>query len=365
LEAAQELGYKPNKYASALARRATGQILFVDCNKLAAHDRPNRGFYASLYKQSLEAVLTVVDQSSYHLVIDIDGAALPAEHDGVILYDVDHPDQLAGYSATETSLVYGHHLSGFSRGNRYGVDNYQGAWQAGRKLAALGHRNIAYVTGGIPSINSHVDRLHGFLAGLGLEDSAPPDGSVLGSRPDGLSIAIKPALPPAGSGAAADSLAQSADPVLPTCRVVEVELGPRGGRDAARRLIPDIEAGSLTAIGVVNDLTAFSLVTELLGQGIRIPQQVSVIGFDNLPILELLPLRLATLDLCLDQVYSLAARGLLELLTDHRETVKSSRQSSKPENPNSPAPHLVQPRFIPGDSIGPPLHPSKKRNQHD
>ncbi|KGE72020.1 hypothetical protein DC28_07855 [Spirochaeta lutea] len=329
LAAARALGYRPNKYASALARSGSGQILFLDGNKLAAHDRPNAAFYASMYRQSLLAVLEVLQDSPYHLVIDGECSGVQgAEYEGIIVYDADTPEQIEALSAPGLPLVFGHHLRGLPGGRAwgYGVDNEAGGFLAARKLLDLGHRRIAYITGGLSEISSHRDRLRGFYSAM---EQAPPDAT--------------PGLFPGNPGNQA-----LPDPRKTQCSLLEVEVGPRGGRQAARDLRSRIQRGQITALGVVNDVTAFGLVQELLTLGIRIPRDVSVIAFDNLPILDLLPLRLATLDLCLAEVYRKAGQGLRDRI---RRTVPGG---SEPDGPGRGAADLIRPVYIPGDSLAPP-----------
>jgi len=294
LQAAKELGYTPNKFASALARKATGRVLFLDCNKLAAHDRVNQAYYAGLYKMSLEAVLGAVESSTYHLTIDLNGSAKPGDYDGIILFDVDSPEQVAPFLSSGIPTVYGHHLGGFSKGLRAGVDNKGGSVLAAQYLLDRGHRGIAYLTGRVPELNSHKDRLEGFV--IRLEEAN------LG------------------------------------CTILQTPVGPRGGARGVQSLEKKLRAGSITAIGVMNDLTAFGAVQELLRLGIRIPEDVEVVGFDNLPILDLLPVRIPTVDLSLDEVYSRAAKKLL-----------SSLESQGEQEELLVLPRLIRPNSNPGD----------------
>lgn len=53
-------------------------------------------------------------------------------------------------------------------------------------------------------------------------------------------------------------------------------------------------AGRPTAVTCYNDLVALGLLRALAELGIRVPDDVSVIGFDDVPLLEFLPLRLTT-----------------------------------------------------------------------
>ena len=66
-----------------------------------------------------------------------------------------------------------------------------------------------------------------------------------------------------------------------------------GGREAARRLLANGPAPE--AVFCVNDLMAFGALDHLRGAGLRVPDDVSVIGFDDVPMAAWAPYRLTTL----------------------------------------------------------------------
>jgi LacI family transcriptional regulator len=71
--------------------------------------------------------------------------------------------------------------------------------------------------------------------------------------------------------------------------------GPDHGRETALRLVA--ERPDVTAIIVRNDHTAFGVVNALRGRGIRIPEDMSVIGFDDIPLARFCHPPLTTLDM--------------------------------------------------------------------
>src|SRR5262249_41731641 len=81
------------------------------------------------------------------------------------------------------------------------------------------------------------------------------------------------------------------------------------GAKAGRRLIEAHD--DLTAILAGNDLIAFGALAALADAGRRCPDQVSVIGFNDLPMLDLLTPALTTIRLPLTDMGELAARALL------------------------------------------------------
>lgn len=120
------------------------------------------------------------------------------------------------------------------------VDNVAAAAAATRHLIELGHRRIACLAGPAASLTA-VDRLKGFrraLRGAGLDPGR--DGTV------------------------------------------EVEFSPEGGRLGAVRLCSS--AHPPTAVVALSDQLAFGALRGLSELGLRVPDDVSVVGFDDSPI---------------------------------------------------------------------------------
>jgi len=84
------------------------------------------------------------------------------------------------------------------------------------------------------------------------------------------------------------------------------------GLDAARRLLAG--DGDFTAIVAGNDLIALGVLAVLAEAGIRCPEQMSLIGFNDLPMVDKLTPPLTTVRLPLHEMGALAARMLLAQL---------------------------------------------------
>jgi DNA-binding LacI/PurR family transcriptional regulator len=86
--------------------------------------------------------------------------------------------------------------------------------------------------------------------------------------------------------------------------------GLAGGRRATRELISsDFKP---TAIVCVNDLMALGALTELRDAGLRVPQDVSVTGFDNIALTEFANPSLSTLHIPRERIGQLMFRALTE-----------------------------------------------------
>ncbi|RSS78828.1 LacI family DNA-binding transcriptional regulator [Streptomyces sp. WAC06614] len=121
-------------------------------------------------------------------------------------------------------------------------DDHGGAFRLAEHLLALGHRRIAYVAGPA-GLSTSRERLAGHRAALERFDPA----------------------------------------VAEECDTLTVHAGfeRSAGYDATRALLRRGE--SFTAVVAANDTVATGIVAALREQGIRIPEDVSVAGFDDLP----------------------------------------------------------------------------------
>lgn len=150
--------------------------------------------------------------------------------------------------------------------------NWQGAFDAVSYLIALGHRRIGFIMGH-PQLNSARERLDGYRAALQQHRIAYDDALV-----------------------------------------VVGDYMPQGGYAGAMQLLtlPDRP----TAIFASNDLSAFGVFDAVRGEGLRIPDDLSVIGFDDIPLSSLTYPKLTTVRQPLIQIGQMAVRLLLEKLED-------------------------------------------------
>jgi LacI family transcriptional regulator len=99
---------------------------------------------------------------------------------------------------------------------------------------------------------------------------------------------------------------------LPARRVVYADFTRDGGASAAEQLL-DAEPG-LTALAVQNDAMAIGVLAVARSRGIAVPEQLSVVGFDDMPIAQDLVPPLTTVRL---PMVEMGARALT-LALDHQ-----------------------------------------------
>ncbi len=238
--AAESLGYRPNVLARAMI---TGRSRIIG---LVVAYLDNQ-----FYPLAIERLSHALQERGYHILIFMAGNAqekveqvvdelLDYQVDGIITASVGITNDLAARCATAGIPVVM-----FNRGQddrrlaEVTSDNVAGGRTATEFLIAGGHRKIAHIMGWQGSSTGR-DRAHGFreaMAAAGLEPFAMLDGEY--SRE----------------------------------RAAEVARGLCAGPDR-----PD-------AIFVGNDHMAFGVMDELrFGLGLRVPQDISIIGYDDVPI---------------------------------------------------------------------------------
>ena len=77
-----------------------------------------------------------------------------------------------------------------------------------------------------------------------------------------------------------------------------------------------------TAFLCINDMTAFGVIREFSKNGIKVPEDISIIGFDNIPTSAMISPPLTTINQCTYEMGSITAEVLINTLEDsNQETV--------------------------------------------
>jgi LacI family transcriptional regulator len=118
-------------------------------------------------------------------------------------------------------------------------------------------------------------------------------------------------------------------------RTVADQDGPEGGRQAVREVLASGFRPS--AIVCVNDFMAIGVLRELRDQGLRVPQEVSVTGFDNIKLSEFSDPRLTTVHIPRERI----GRFVFERLVPDTTRKPVGREI------------LLDPEFVLRESTGP------------
>jgi DNA-binding LacI/PurR family transcriptional regulator len=291
--AAQEIGYRPNAVARSLVRRRSFVI------GVMVSDLHNPYF-----TEVIDGIEMAARAAGYHALFNSGGRTAAGETDaidtllqlrtdGVVMAGpVLATRKIADVAASVPVVVVARHSRSPAH-DSITNDDRMGARLAVDHLVALGHRRIAHVDGGTGA--GAAQRLAGFLAAMarhGLEASAT---------------------------------------------VVPGSFTEEGGRAGVTTLLEGRDRA--TGIFVGNDLAAVGAMDALHHSGLRVPGDVSLIGYDNIALAGLGHIDLTTIDQPRREMGVTAVRLLLQRHDEDRRTAR----------------HLVvPPSLVVRGSTGPP-----------
>ncbi|MFJ1805815.1 MULTISPECIES: LacI family DNA-binding transcriptional regulator [unclassified Streptomyces] len=276
--AVEELGYVPNQAARSLVTKRHDAVAVVIAEP---ETRVFADPFFALQLRGISKELTAHDNQLVLLLTEgRDDHARVARYlagghvDGALVFSLHLDDPLPGLiQGAGVPTVFGGR-PGWSDGTRDVVyvdsDNRGGAREAVRLLAGLGRTRIAHITGPLDQ-TSAADRLDGYREVMG-----------------------------------------DTDPRL----VVESDFTPGGAERAMRELLdrcPDLDA-----VFAANDLAASGALRVLRAHGRRVPEDVAVVGFDDmLPVAEQSDPPLTTVRQDIEEMGRIMARLLLRRLDRH------------------------------------------------
>ena len=277
MDAAGKLGYRPNAIARTLSTRLSRMIAVVVSN-----------LQNQFYPVVIEQLSQRLQKDGYHVLLFItdseDADELLVELmryqvDGIVMASTQLSSALAQQIAeARVPVVMFNRVSRAGSISTVSSDNHGGGRAVARFLADGGHQRVAYLAGAEDSSTNH-DREQGLTDGLAER---------------GLRIAAR-----AVGNYEFERAAQAT-----------LELFTHG-RVADR---PD-------ALFVASDHMAFAAIDTLRGAlGLRVPEDVSVIGFDNVPQAEWGAYRLTTVEQSVPPMIEATVKMLLQQLEDDAVT---------------------------------------------
>lgn len=322
LDAARQLNYHPDATARRMVSGQTRVIGFV------LRQDPEQAFSDQFLPQVLSGLSNAAASQGYHILFepispeDQSGAYLPLVHerhvDGIILSGPRYDDsELLKLAAEGEQVVLLGQLPG--TGIPYvDVDNLGGAVIATNHLVALGHTRIGFISNAPPIYTASTDRLAGYRvaiqqAGLSFDTSLVRFGSF--TIQSGLQ--------------AMDELLAAKNPP--------------------------------TAVFVASDTVALGAIQAIRSHGLKIPTDIALVGFDDIPLAAFVDPPLTTVRL---PAYGLgwgAADLLIRLLNNEEVTnpselletelvIRESSGGKAPATPHPPQDHAAH-ETTGGDAI--------------
>lgn len=235
LETIKKLKYRPNRSAQRLASGKAGTTVGLIIPRF-------EGIFHSYYAlQVLKGIGGAAERTRCDLLLHItDGKTSPSNVDGVIFLDIFGCDDLLDQTldAGTPVVVLNHYLEDLPV-SCVAIDNETAAERVVDYLVKLGHKDIATITGDLKT-QAGLDRLDGFVKAMKARQ-----------------LAVR------------DEYIRFADFGLPSARTAAEGLLALKDRP--------------TAIFVASDDMALETINVALGKNFRVPEELSIVGFDDNP----------------------------------------------------------------------------------
>jgi LacI family transcriptional regulator len=245
LEAARQLNYHPDATARRMVSGQTRVIGFV------LRQDPDQAFSDQFLPQVLSGLSQAAAAQGYHILFepippdDHSGAYLPLVHerhvDGIILSGPRYDDSELLKLAVEGEQVV---LLGQLPGTGIpfvDVDNLGGAVTATNHLIGLGHTHIGFISNAPPVYTASADRLAGYK--VALQNAGLPFDTSL------------------------------------------VRFGSFTIQSGYQAMVELLNAKTLpTAVFVASDTVALGSIQAIRHRGLRIPEDIALVGFDDIPL---------------------------------------------------------------------------------
>jgi LacI family transcriptional regulator len=279
---AQRLNYRPNRVARGLVTgRSHSLALIVSDIRNPFFAEVARGAADAARADHCDLVLCNSDLDAVRQMGYVQ-SLLEKRVDGILMNSVaalsaEDQQQLA---ACGVPIVLLNRTVASRAFSTVSADNAAGGGLAAQHLLELGHRNIAHVTG--PRQHGNLsDRTRGFV----------------------------------------DALLQAPKPLTPL--VLHGAFDFEGGRDLTAKLLD--QHPEITAIFAANDVMAFGAVRAILDRGLRIPDDISLIGFDNIEFSSIIHPPLTTIHQPKYEMGQAAVEILLRMGRDKTRRTPESR----------------------------------------
>jgi DNA-binding LacI/PurR family transcriptional regulator len=300
----EDTGYNPSLVGRALSKGRTQNIGII-----FPHRGADRLFSDPYHITVLQAIERVLSEHEYNIMLS--APMVPYESaqqfqrllgsrylDGALTFEILANAPLRPYLEAHhiPCLSLNYHPATALENTLY-VDDYVGARALAEYALSLGHRRIALITVPPATLGAWELRMRGYRAAF---DEASVD---------------------------FDSLCQ-----------VEGDFTVESGRAAVIALIEGCGSNLPTCILCFNDRMAIGAMQELQSRGLRVPDDVSIAGFDDIPLVQTLHPALTTVRQPADLLGTRAAETMLEWM-------KSSPDRRKQ------APATLEPIIIPSELV--------------
>lgn len=272
----KKLGYVPHGAARALATRRTHTIGAV----IPTLDN-------AIFANTTHALQKTLDEAGYTLLLGchefnpkvearIARKLIERGVDGLVLFGTDHENELWELiERVQIPYVLTWALDRTGRRPCVGFDSREAGVRVAQYLMDLGHRRFAMIAGITATNERHRERVRGVREALAARGIA-----------------------------------------LPPSRIIEKPFSPTAGREAMQEILR--QRVRSTAVICGNDVLAIGAIAECHAQGLNVPNDISVTGFDDMEFASMVTPALTTVHFPAAELGQYAAEHLLARLSGRK-----------------------------------------------
>ncbi|WNX83274.1 LacI family DNA-binding transcriptional regulator [Agathobaculum sp. NTUH-O15-33] len=275
MEIVEKYGFQPSVYAISMSQKRCNCIGVV-----IPHDI-DYIFKNQYYSEIQRTMLKAAQKRGYYVLLlcckdmkEAINAVKQRRVDGLIMVSPlpEHKSAMTTFLESNIPFVTVGKCQFLSNAYQVCTDNYKGAMLAMEHLLGLGHRRIAYINGPhfLPSSG---ERCRAYLDAMRAENLPVTEGMI---REGGNSI--------------------------------------ESGYAATKEILSDHP--DITALFVASDYMAIGVESAVRDSGMRVPDDISIVSFDNIPIAAQISPALTTVDQHIEEKGQLCVDLLLDLLEE-------------------------------------------------
>ncbi|MGG1291850.1 LacI family DNA-binding transcriptional regulator [Bacillus smithii] len=273
MQAIEELNYRPNAIARSLKKKSTNTVGVIVTDILNPFYPPMiKGIEDVAFNNNFNVILCNTSNEHKRIKTYLE-LMLEKQVDGLLLANIATSEDFNEIEKTGLKYVLINRKPPFYEKNFVGVNNQLSSELAVNHLVAQGYKRIAYFGGNL-EINTARERKAGFISCM---------------NQNGLDV----------------------DPML----VFEGEYSLESGYTNVKKMLEQVEKLP-EAICAVSDVVAFGVIKGLRDSGIRVPEDIAVIGNDNSSFSENFLVPLSSVDHSTYDMGKLSMELLLQLIKE-------------------------------------------------
>ena len=276
-ETALELGYEQNKLALALKSGRSNTIgVIVPRIDINFFGSIIRGIEDELYPKGYHIIICQTHDNEQKEIQNIN-ALLNAQVDGIITSITKNTKDVSIFERIldkNTPLIFVDRKLNLKGASSVTLDDFKGAYQATQHLIDQGCKRITHLTViGYQSVGIYKDRLEGYTQAL-KDNDIPFDADL----------------------------------------ILDIENDINGGKKAGQKILnfKDRPDGIFSS----SDFMILGAIKEIKANGLKIPEDIAVIGFSNEPFTKFMENPISSVDQCALEMGKLAAKVFLDQIID-------------------------------------------------